>query len=128
MNVNIIKSFLETIRDSQTTVSINDIKALFSPNPLHQDDLCFLPHICDQYFRESPYPIKMEVTFGKDCIIEADITDDNFFFKIGEMRVVVHRDEASNKKLLMDFTVYNTTIAGNSHTDENFNLQFGSNS
>ena len=69
----------------------------------------------------------MEVTFGKDCIIEADITDDNFFFKVGEMRVVVHRDEDSNKKLLMDFTVYNTTIAGNSHTDENFNLQFGSN-
>ena len=27
----------------------------------------------------------------------------------------------------MDFTVYNASVDGNSHTDENFNLQFASN-
>lgn len=69
----------------------------------------------------------MEVSFGKDCVIEAQITDDNFHFRVGEIRIVVHRDEGSNKKLLMDFTVFNTSVDGNSHTDDKFMLQFGSN-
>jgi len=69
---------LEVVRDSKTSISINDLKALHSTDPLYHTDVCLLPHICDEYFNEDPYPIKMEVQFGKDSEIIADITDDNF--------------------------------------------------
>lgn len=69
----------------------------------------------------------MEISIPSNSLIQAQITDDNFYFNVGAVRIIVHRDQDSNKKLLMDFTVYNLSAAGNSHTDEIYNLKFASN-